>query len=333
MHGPVGGAAGSRCASTSKVAPLLAVIALVVAPGAARADDYFTRLTAAVHGGLDQLLAARPPQLVPPVPIKVTWKAARLGSLDLGAPLVAMTAGDVDGDGKSELYAVTARDVVAIEVAGGRAKELARVPFTGEPAAQRPRDAVGTAIIVDGGTGAAREVVAASSAWANELRVTWNHKTLVARPGDPGFLVCPGERLALVPGRDHFGDVAAPVYGVRCAQLVDPQGRPLRVRAQLTGTRLDVTAGERAYAYKDYGAAFELADVDHDGRPEVIVTGAGAPGDRDAVKVIALGGDDKKGVFRKAFAGGVAAIAVVDGSVVVAVRLPGARRVDLWRLD
>lgn len=311
---------------------LVALLAIAAAPGVARAgDDYFARLTAAVHGGLDQLVAARPPQLVPPVPIKVTWKAVRLGSLDLGAPLVAMTAGDVDGDGKSELYAVTARDVIAIEVAGGKAKELARVGFTGAPAAQRPRDAVGTALVVASGT--AREVVAASSAWANELRVTWNHKTLVGRAGDPGFLVCPGERLALVPGRDHFGDVAAPVYGVRCADLVDAQGRPLRVRAQLTGTRLDVTAGEHAYAYKDYGAAFALADVDRDGRPEVIVTGAGAPGDRDAVKVIALGGDDKKGVFRKAFAGGVAAIAVVDGSVVVAVRLLGARRVDLWRLD
>jgi len=93
------------------------------------------------------------------------------------------------------------------------------------------------------------------------------------------------------------------------------------------------------HAYKDYGVALELADVDRDGRPEVIVTGAGAPGDPDAVKVMTLGGDEKKGLFRKTFTGGVAGVAVVDGDgngapeVFAVVRLVGATRVDVWRLD
>jgi len=58
-----------------------------------------------------------------------------------------------------------------------------------------------------------------------------------------------------------------------------------------------------------------------------------APGDPDAVKVITLGKDEKKGLYRKSFTGGVAAVAVADGSVVAAVRLLGATRVDLWRLN
>jgi len=325
------GAAGRVCTLA------LTLLAMTSGARAERRDGYFARLTAAVHAGLDQVIAARPPTLVPPVPVRVTWKPVRIGSLELGAPLVAMTAGDLDGDGGAELYVVTTREVIAVGLVGGKPKELGRVAFTGDPAAQRPRDAVGTALIVE------RELVAASSTWTQELRVSWNGKQLVGTAGDPGFLVCPGERLGLVPGRDHFGDLATSVYGVRCrADLVDKVGVPLRVRATLAGTKLAITVEKcrgaactpaGGHEYKDYGAAFEIADLDRDGTPEVIVTGAGAPGDPDAVKVITLGKDEKKGLYRKSFTGGVAAVAVADGSVVAAVRLLGATRVDLWRLN
>jgi len=310
--------------------------AVVCMVGSARAEggDYFARLEAAVRTGLDEAALAHAPKLVPPVPIKVTWKAVRLGSVDLGAPLVALTAADLDGDGKGELYAVTPREVVAIGV-DHRVKELGRVPFGGEPAMPVPRDVIGTAI-VEGG-----EVLAAVSAWAKELRVSWKGKVLVAQPGAPGFAVCPGERLAIAPGRNYFGDAGAPIFGVRCrTDLVDPAGHPLELRATLTGTKLQIVVTPGAtYELADYGVAFALADVDRDGKPEVIVSGAGAPGDPDAIKVMTLGGDDKKGVFRRQFTGGVAGITVIDGDgdgvaeVIAAVRLVGATRVDLWRLD
>jgi hypothetical protein len=161
--------------------------------------------------------------------------------------------------------------------------------------------------------------------------------------------VCPGERLVRVPGRNHFGDPSAPVYGVRCAELVDPIGAPLRLRAVLVGTRLEITI-ERCgttggclpvakHDLKEYGSVFAVADVDRDGKPEAIVTGAGAPGDPDAIKVITLGGDTKKGLFRKTFQSGVVGIGVGDSDgdgaveVIVAVRLAGTTLVDLWRLD
>ncbi len=339
----------------------LGVVAIAAVAPPARADggDYFARLAAAVRGGLDEAAAAHAPRLVPPVPIQVTWKAVRLGSLDLGAPVVALTAGDLDGDGKGELYVVTSREVVALGVANQRVKELGRAPFAGDPAIPAPRDVIGTAVI-DG-----TELIASVSAFARELRVGWRGKALVARPGGPGFLVCPGERMSLVPGRNHFGDTASPVYSVRCtAGLVDPSGLPLRARAALTANKLEVaiercagasptgsggnlpsaisgTACQPAqnYEYKDYGVAFELADVDHDGRPELIVSGAGAPGDPDSIKVFTLGGDERRGLFRRQFTGGVVGVTVVDGDgdgvaeVVAAVRLVGATRVDLWRLD
>ncbi len=307
-------------------------------------DDYFGRLTTAVRTGLEDAVIARSPKLVPPVPIRVAWKAVRIGSLDLGAPLVSMTAADLDRDGKGELYALTSREVIAFGLEARKVKELGRVGFAGTPAVPAPRDVVGTAVV----EGA--ELVAGVSAWASELRVSWQGKTLVGQPGAPGFLVCSGERVALVSGRNHFGDSLAPVHGVRCRRdLVDPEGHPLHVRAVLTGTRLAI-AVERcpalgvcqpaaAHEYKEYGVAFEIADIDRDGIPEVIVSGAGAPGDPDAVKVIALGGDDKKGMFRHRFNGGVAGIAVIDSDgdgaleVVAAVRLVGATRVDLWRFN
>lgn len=321
-----------------------AVLVLAASAEAQPRDDYFERLAAAVRTGLEDAVVARGPVLVPPVPIRVAWKAVRIGSLDLGAPLVALTAADLDGDRKGELYAVTSREVVAFGLDARKVKELGRIAFTGTPSVPAPRDVVGTAVI-DGA-----ELVAGVSSWTSDLRVRWQGTTLVGQLGAPGLLVCAGERLALVPGRNHFGDPLAPMHGVRCRRdLVDAAGHPLRVRAVLSGSRLAI-AVERCSAlgvcqpaatheYKEYGVAFEISDVDRNGTPEVIVSGAGAPGDPDAVKVIALGSDDKKGIFRHRFNGGVAGIAVIDSDgdgameVVAAVRLVGATRVDLWRFN
>ncbi len=327
------------------VRALLAVAALglVASPAEAGTDDYFARLATAARTSVDGVIAARAPKLVPPVPVKLTWKAVRLGSLDLGAPLVALTAVDLDRDGKAELYAVTTREVIAIGLANRKVSELGRVAFAGDPALVGSRDPVGTVTVEHG------ELVASSSAWDADLRIRWQAGKLVGQPGVAGSLVCAGERLIRVIGRNHFGDPAQPIYGVRCVDLVDPIGLPLRVRAVMTGTKLEVGV-ERCgrgggclpvanYDLKEFGSAFELADVDRDGKPEVIVTGAGAPGDPDAIKVITLGGDEKKGLFRRTFNGGVAGVAVGDGDgdgvpeVLAAVRLAGATRVDLWRLD
>lgn len=310
---------------------------------AGSADDFFARLAAAARQSVDEVIAARAPKLVPPVPVTLTWKPVRLGSFDPGVPLVALIAADLDHDGKAELYAVTTREVIVLGVANKKVTELGRVAFVGDPAMPASRDPVGTAVVDKG------EVVASSSAWDSDLRVSWQGKTLVAKAGQPGALVCPGERLMRVPGKNHFGDPNAPVYGVQCSELVDPIGAPLRLRAVLVGMRLEITV-ERCgttggclpvakHDLKDYGSVFAVADVDRDGKPDVIVTGAGAPGDPDAIKVMTLGGDTKKGLFRRTFQSGVVGIGVGDSDgdgtveVIVAVRLAGTTLLDLWRLD
>ncbi len=311
---------------------------------------------------LDEL-AARAPKLVPPKPVAVKWKAVRLGSIDLGAPLVAMTSGDLDGDGAGELYAVTSREVVAVTLRANKPVELGRVAFAGERAVPAPRDVVATAVIEG------RELVASASLWARELRVTLAGK-LAGQAGGTGFLVCPGERWQLSPGRNYFpsgfgvatgasGTAGAPgaspastggeLYAARCRDHVDRAGTALRVRAQLAITgRLAVAVlrcapgaacqAAGAFEYANVGVAFELADIDRDGTAELISSSFVAPGDPDVVKVVSLGGDDRKPVFKKSFNGGVVGIVVVETSrdaplVIAAVRLAGATRIDLWRLN
>jgi hypothetical protein len=311
--------------------------------GGAERDGYLGRLASAVRARLDEAAAAHVARPVPPVPVAVKWKPQKLGSLDLGAPIVAVAAADLDGDGKAELYVVTGRDVIVASLAG-KLREQGRVAFGGEPAVPAPRDLVGTAV-VDG-----TALVASVSAWARDLRVQWDGKSLSATPGVGGFRVC-GERWQLQPGRNYFREGPAALFGARCRELVDAAGAPLRVRGELSLTgALDVVV-ERcgadgnvcrpaaSYRYKDVGVAFEIADVDRDGTPDVIASTASAPGDADAVRVIALGAPAGKPMFKKSFNGGVAGIAVADGDgdgvpeVIAVVRLAGATRVDVWRLD
>ncbi|HEY5950924.1 MAG TPA: hypothetical protein VIV40_35770 [Kofleriaceae bacterium] len=317
-------------------------------PRPAGPDAWLHDLVRDVRARIDAAIVARPPKLVPPKKVDVRWKLAKLGSLDLGAPLVTLTGADLDADGKGELYAITTREVIALGMRGKKLEELGRVAFTGEQATPMPRDVVGAATV----EGAA--LVASVSSFARSIRVTWKGKALAATTGDAGFLLCAGEVAQLAPGRNYFGDATTGHYGARCRSgLVEPDGHPIRVRAQLSlANRLEVSVERCAatnlgcqpaakHEYGSAGVAFDIADVNRDGVPELIYTGAGAPGDPDLIKVVSLGDDDKKHAkLRKSFtAGGVAGIAVsdVDGNgvqdVVAAVRIVGATRVDLWRIE
>jgi hypothetical protein len=317
-------------------------------PAAAAPQTYAEKLAAAVRKAVDAAIVARPPKLVPPKKIALGWKLAKLGTLELGAPLVTLAAADLDGNGRSELYAVTAHDVIAIAVlADKKPREIGRVAFAGDRATAGPRDVVATAT-QDGAM-----LVASASTFASSLRVSWKKGALVGEAGDPGFWMCAGERTQLVPGRNYFGDAQNSTYGVRCTNaFVDADGYPMRARAQLSLTsKLDV-AVERCAAkdlgcqpaarheYTNVGTAFEVADVDRDGTPEILYAAAGAPGDPDILRVATLGEDEKKQKLKKSFtAGGIAGIAVADldgdgaPEAVVAVRVVGVSKVELWRLE
>ncbi len=299
---------------------------------------------------IDAAIAARVPPLRPPVPVAVTWKPQRLASIDLGAPLVELAAADLDGDGRAELIALTTKDVVVLGARGRR--EIAVLGRAAVPrgAAIGPRAPVGVIAIARTATGA--EVVARVSTAGRGARYHWNGSALTEVGAVAGFPLCTGA-AELASGRDSFGDGATRRYAVRCTEeLVDPEGRALVAAAALgPGGGLEVelrarcAAGDggcpapRTIAARGIGVAFAIADVDRDGRPELIAAADGAPGDPDQVTVYPLaGGAVGKPLFRRKFTGGVAAIAAADldgdgtVEVVAAVRLVGAARIDLWFL-
>lgn len=335
----------------------LAALALLVAsttsvhasdPPAPSAGTFFGRLAADMRAQVDAAIIARPPRRPAPKPVSLRWKLVKLGTLELGAPLVALTGADLDGDRKAELYAVTTREVIAIGVVGKQLRELGRVAFAGEPALGGPRDVVGTAV-ADGAS-----VVASVSTWKHALRVSRAGGVLVATLEEGGFWTCPGERLELVPGRNYFTDGKVTTYGARCgASLADNDGYPLRVRAQLSlASKLDIAIERCAatnlgcqlagrYEYAGVGYAFELADLDRDGRPEVLYAGAGAPGDPDVLKIVRIGDDARtQPLLRKPLkTGGIVGVTAVDldgngtRDAVAAVRVLGATQLELWRVE
>lgn len=308
----------------------------------------------ALAGELDAASAAREPPLRAPIAVPVAWKARRVASLDLGAPLLALAAGDLDGDRRAELIALTERAIVVLGAKGKGLAERARVELPAEPAAIRPRDSVGALAVVE--TAAGAEVLARASTAGRGARYRWSDGALAEVAPIAGYPFCADRELELAAGRNYATSGGADLWTVRCRTAVDRVGLPIRAEASVSTagqlalvveTRCDrapagaTCAPVRTVTLDSVGAAIEVDDVDSDGAIEVLIAGAGAPGDRDAVAVYTLGaaGLSKKPTFRRAFSGGVVGVASgdVDGDgdreAFAAVRLTGARKVDLWLLD
>lgn len=355
-----------RSPSRSSAAALAAAALLVAGP--AGADELSRAMLERAAQLLEEASQARIPPLRPPTPVTVTWKAKKLGAADLGAPLIALAAGDLDGDGRAEVIAVTERDVVVLAPQGRRAlAEIARAALPDVAASRRPRDAVATAIVVQEARGAVL-VVRASTVGAG-ARYVLDDGALRGADDTDVYRLCEDRRGGLAAGRDYFERTEADglpdawparFYAAACRDdLVDTIGRAVRVDAVLgAGGALAVTAtvrcpktgdgsadcvAERGFALTKVGLAFAIADADRDGRPELITSAASAPGDADKVTVRSLPATGtklaKKAVFEKTFTGGVGGLVAddVDGDgdieVIAAVRLPGADRVDLWLLN
>jgi hypothetical protein len=293
----------------------------------------------------------------------VTWRDRRIASVDLGAPLLALAAVDLDRDRRAELAALTTREVVVLAPAGKAMRELGRLVLPGDPAVVRPRDPVGTLVADE--RGAQVELLVRSSELADGVALAWQGGALREVRRLAGFPLCPGAQGDLVPGRNSFDgatvrwDERAPVrfeppasfFSVLCRpELSDPAGRSLAVAAVVDSERVarmscrslegECAAGPAQRGeYTGVGVAIEVADIDNDGSPEVLTSRGGAPGDRDRVSIYSRQGDRVARVYSKEFHAGVVGLVAgdVDGDgdrdVVVAVRFFGSHHVSFWTLN
>jgi hypothetical protein len=359
------GAGGSRPVWR---APLVMAAALAAASGSALAadppvarDDGIAKLWREVWQAIELAVSERGRR--PPVPVAVTWRDRRIASIDLGAPLLALAAVDLDRDRRAELAALTTRELVVLAPAGKGMRELGRIVLPGDPAVVRPRDPVGTLVADERGPQV--ELLVRSSELADGVALTWQGGALREVRRLAGFPLCPGGQGDLVPGRNTFDgatvrwDEKAPVrfdapasfFSALCRpELSDPAGRSLAVAAVVDSERVahmscrslegECPAGPaQGGDYTGVGVALEVADIDNDGSPEVLTSRGGAPGDRDRVSVYSRQGERVSRVYSKEFHAGVVGLVAgdVDGDgdrdVVVAVRFFGSRHVSFWTLN
>lgn len=340
-------AAAALCLATVPSARVAAEV--IVAPP----QSWLDKLLEDVHERVDAAIIAKPPKLVPPKPVRLGTKLGKLGTLDIGGSLAALAAGDLDGDGKAELYAVTSTELVAVGVDGkpgkpGKPRILSRVGFSGAARSAPPRDVVAS-IVLDGPS-----IYAAASPWDTGIVAVWKNGALVATPLEYGFPQCANEYARLAPGRNYYDEAPSGTYGKRCSSngAVDNEGYPMRAQSKLsTQNKLEILV-ERCAAvglgcaittkveHTSVGIAYEIADLDHDGTLELASAGAVAPGEPDALRIVTLGGDEKKPKLKRGVAGGgIAGIVYADidgngsGDLVVAVRALGSPKIELWRLE
>ncbi len=338
------------------------------AGAAASGDGFLSVLWRRAQESLNEASAALEPPLVPPTPVKVKWRARRVSSVDLAAPLLAVAAGDLDGDNRAELVALTTREVVLLRVEGKRKLVVvSRAELPDDPPAIRPRDPVGTVVVVDLDGDGVREVLARSSESKEGGAYAWRKSELREIGRFEGFPLGGGVFADLEPGRNYFvssrarwSSEAPPgmpeqFYSAeRRDDLVDPAGRIQWVMGFVTpdgelATRLhtrcrasdgDACPGQSSdVTIPDVGVAFEVADVNRDGYPEAIVSANGPPGDPDRVTVFTMRGGRPEKLYRRSFGGGVVGLAAADFDgngdleVFAAVRLLGSHRVDVWTLN
>jgi hypothetical protein len=290
--------------------------------------------------------------------------------MDLGAPLLALAAGDVDADGVVELVALTTREVVVLTVGRDSTRVEQRVALPPDAATIRPRDPVGSLVIADVSGDASPEVLARSSELAEGAILTLRDGSLAREATLKNYPMCalrdetlaihvcaamlgegvnyfPREGFFLQPDWKSFVGPALPpkFLALEAVALARPDAteRALIGAVDDAGelSLYDVGTAAAWTTIDDVGAAWEIADLDGDGAPEVITSAARPPGDGDTITVHALADDGGSRVLHRgsALRGGIAAIASgdFDGDghvdVAAAVRLVGSSRSDLWVLQ
>jgi len=271
------------------------LLAVVLATAAARAHaepwPHWGKLEESITSRMQAQVSARLARF--PHPIRIGWSPRRMADFDFGAEVIAGALADLDGDGRDELLVLTTTEVVAISGLGANKVEVvARVALPGPENVPRPRDPLGEVDVVSTETGT--ELWVRSSTMARGVRFAATLPLQVIGTFD-GMPACAPRVSALVPGRGLLvgkGTELPPLYhAARCTRtFYDEHGEPATGMAVVdTAETLTLTlapcaswAGcderQPAQAVSGVGFAFASADLDRDGRAEVVAAAAKPPG-------------------------------------------------------
>jgi hypothetical protein len=177
-------------------------------------------------------------------------------------------------------------------------------------------------------------------------------ETEAAAPESAATAGVAGAPVSAIRWRAFAAEKPERFFSARCRDdMVDAAGRKrtvvgilgndgtLHLWSEVRCPRRDLAchaARARTRALADNGVAFEIADIDNNGHPEVVVTAAAPPGEPDRVSVLSWQDDRLMAVYQRSFSGGVVGLSAgdIDGDgaleLLCAVRLFGSYRVDLW---
>jgi hypothetical protein len=230
------------------------------------------------------LLGRSGPGLDPPLPIRPRLALSTLVALD-GLPL-AVAAGDLDGDGQSEIFCLVGETVVVYTSLGRR---IATFDLsTGPPAAEPAREPFGALAFL----ALPARVVAWSARRAKVETLEWQRGAL-RQTAQSETLTLAGLTLRHEAGFNRFtvdvswGDPSTPFrlpLGLHAVSargpvtlLLAPDGRAAVARgAAPTGWLVGVGTGST------------LFDPDGDGAPDVLVSSATTTGNTDELRLLSL---------------------------------------------